>query len=97
VRFYNETIQPAPAKGVFRFDSDVAISRDSRCNDEWNAFVGNQSHWNEDYAAAYVRLSLLGVNNINQLTECSATLPRARTVFQGNEAPGIFERGSRYH
>lgn len=41
-------------------------------------FVSDQSHWNSDYAAAYIRLSLLGVNNINDLMECTATLPDAR-------------------
>jgi hypothetical protein len=29
-----------------------------------------------DYATAYTRLSLLGVNNINNLTECTHVLPR---------------------
>lgn len=32
----------------------------------------------QDYATAYTRLSLLGVNNINQLKECSHVLPRER-------------------
>lgn len=30
----------------------------------------------QDYAREYVRLSLLGVNNINSLTECTHVLPR---------------------
>lgn len=32
-----------------------------------------------DYATAYTRLSLLGVNNINQMTECSHVLPAETT------------------
>ena len=38
---------------------------------------------NGDYAQSYVRLSLLGVNNINNLTECSRALPVARPDFLG--------------
>ena len=32
-------------------------------------FAGSQTYWNKDYAAAFMRLSLLGVNNINDLLE----------------------------
>lgn len=31
----------------------------------------------QDYAREYIRLSLLGVNNINQLVECTKALPPA--------------------
>jgi hypothetical protein len=37
----------------------------------------------QDYARAYIRLSLLGVNNINTLTECTRALP-ARTLEYKN-------------
>ncbi|KAI9766460.1 MAG: hypothetical protein M1840_006567 [Geoglossum simile] len=79
-RFYNETLQnPAPKK-LFKFPSDSALSQDPRASNEWAAFVKSQGHWNADYATAYVRLSLLGVNNINNLTECTQVLPAARTT-----------------
>lgn len=35
----------------------------------------------QDYAREYIRLSLLGVNNINDLTECSKALPAATTSY----------------
>jgi hypothetical protein len=35
----------------------------------------------KDYAKAYTRLSLLGVNNINDLKECTKVLPAARKSF----------------
>jgi len=35
----------------------------------------------QDYAREYVRLSLLGVENINALTECTEVLPLARSAF----------------
>lgn len=35
-----------------------------------------QDHWNEDFAHSYIRLSLLGVNNINaDVIECTDALP----------------------
>jgi hypothetical protein len=35
----------------------------------------------QDFAKEYVRLSLLGVNNINQLTECTRVLPQRTAGF----------------
>lgn len=35
----------------------------------------------KDYAKAYTRLSLLGVNNINDLKECTKVLPAERKTF----------------
>jgi hypothetical protein len=35
----------------------------------------------QDYAKAYTRLSMLGVNHINDLKECTKVLPPARTSF----------------
>ncbi|TKA73139.1 hypothetical protein B0A49_07326 [Cryomyces minteri] len=89
VSFYNETIQNPAPKGVFRFASDLVLAKDPRVSTEWNSFINDQKHWNEDYATAYVRLSLLGVNNINILTECSATLPVARPTFPGSSEGGF--------
>lgn len=41
----------------------------------------------QDYAKEYVRLSLLGVNNINSLTECSHVLPPRTDKVSLNENP----------
>ncbi|KAF1999669.1 class II peroxidase [Amniculicola lignicola CBS 123094] len=84
--FYNQTIGTGPLpKKVFRFASDIAISQDPRTADEWAEFAGpgGQDHWNEDWAYSFIRLSLLGVNNINQLTECTKVLPMPRKTFKG--------------
>lgn len=89
VNFYNETLQPKVQRNVFRFASDSVIANDSRCSTEWNAFIGDQTHWNEDYASAYVRMSMLGVNVINQLVECSHTLPAAKPTFPGSRLPEL--------
>ena len=47
VAFYNETLQSPAPPGVFQFQSDLRLAVDSRMSDEWQAFVGAQSHWNE--------------------------------------------------
>ncbi|KAF2727021.1 heme peroxidase [Polyplosphaeria fusca] len=82
VAFYPQT-QKNPPPRVLKFRSDIKLSQDSRTVGEWNEFSGSngQDHWNEDYAKAYTRLSLLGVNNINDLKECTKVLPAARNSF----------------
>lgn len=84
VRFYNTTLVTAKTgiepPGVFVFPSDKVISLDPRTNNEWEMFIDHQDHWNEDYAKAYTRLSLLGVNNINQLKDCSDVLPPKKSL-----------------
>lgn len=76
--FYSETLGRAPPR-VFKFHSDIVLSEDPRIYPEFRAFAGpgGQEHWNNDYAREYVRLSLLGVYNINNLTDCTWVLPRA--------------------
>lgn len=84
--FYNQTLGLGPLpKKVFRFPSDVVLAKDPRTKGEWESFAGKdgQKHWNEDYAYSYIRLSLLGVNNINQMTECTKVLPMPKPVFKG--------------
>ncbi|KAF2824165.1 heme peroxidase [Ophiobolus disseminans] len=81
--FYPQTTNAAPPR-VLKFQSDINLSKDSRTIGEWQEFSdrnSGQNHWNEDYAKAYTRLSLLGVNNINDLKECTNVLPPARTTF----------------
>ncbi|KAI9855985.1 MAG: hypothetical protein M1813_009310 [Trichoglossum hirsutum] len=80
VKFYNETLQTNGPKKVFKFPSDLALSKDPRVSNQWTAFVKSQGRWNGGFATAYVRLSLLGVNNINDLVECTQVLPQSRTL-----------------
>jgi catalase (peroxidase I) len=65
ITFYSQTTGTAP-KRVFKFPSDVKLSVHPSVSTEWNHFATEQEHWNEDYSREYVRLSLLGVNNINK-------------------------------
>ncbi|KAL3426652.1 ligninase h2 precursor (peroxidase) [Phlyctema vagabunda] len=92
VLFYGQTIGTVPTPPrVFKFPSDVALAAHPKIVDEWKEFAGpgGQSHWNEDYAREYVRLSLLGVNNINQLKECSKVLPVAVGSFRNSDQKAI--------
>lgn len=45
-----------------------------------------------DYAEAYVRLSLLGVNVMNNMTECTKTLPKAQPTFKGSTEGFVDEK-----
>ncbi|KAK8066246.1 heme peroxidase [Apiospora hydei] len=58
---------------------------------EWQKFAGagGQKDWNEDFAAGYIRLSLLGVNNINKLTECTKVLPGGIPSFTPNDQANV--------
>ncbi|KAH3974897.1 peroxidase [Parastagonospora nodorum] len=75
VNYYNETLDATENGCIFKLESDVKLSKHPAMAVEWQKFVGGQAHWNADYAKAYLRLSLLGVNNINELKECTLTLP----------------------
>lgn len=92
VLFYGQTQGTAATpKRVFKFQSDVAISQHPKTQDEWQEFAGagGQQHWNEDYAREYIRLSLLGVNNINNLTECTKVLPAAIKSFTAPDQKNV--------
>ena len=68
VKFYNTTLDPRPHPGVFKFASDEKLSVHPPVAATWEGFadpVNGQRAWNRLYARAYIRLSLLGVNNIN--------------------------------
>ncbi|CAI6337501.1 unnamed protein product [Periconia digitata] len=79
VAFYGETTTSTPPR-IIKFPSDIALSQDSRTSALWQG-MSVQGRWNSDWSKAYTRLSLLGVNNINDLKECTKVLPAARTTF----------------
>ncbi|KAF2820355.1 heme peroxidase, partial [Ophiobolus disseminans] len=75
INYYNETLEAYEDECILKFESDIKLSQHSAMSSVWQKFVGDQHHWNEDYARAYLRLFFLGVNNINALKECTLTLP----------------------
>lgn len=78
VEFYNDTLQDPPRSDIFTLPSDKVLSVHPKINDEWLSFVGDQPHWNEDYAKAYVRMSLTGITTLDGLSDCTRTLPSSR-------------------
>jgi manganese peroxidase len=79
VAFYGEVLGAQPA-GVFRLPSDDAFAKNNESTRGFTVFsdpATGQAAWNALYAKAYTRLSLLGVNKINQLTDCTKVLPNA--------------------
>jgi len=84
VNYYNETLDATENGCIFKLESDVKLSKHPAMAAEWHKFVGGQAHWNADYAKAYLRLSLLGVNNINELKECTLTLPAQQATVPKN-------------
>ncbi|KAF1977244.1 ligninase LG6 precursor [Bimuria novae-zelandiae CBS 107.79] len=76
VEFYNDTLQNPQNPDIFVLPSDKVLSVHPKISDEWNSFIGDQPHWNEDYAKAYIRMSLLGVTNLQDLKDCTKTLPK---------------------
>lgn len=83
VEFYNDTLnqETKPNSKIFVLPSDKVLSVHPKVNDEWKSFVGDQKHWNEDYAKAYIRMSLTGVANLKDLKDCTKTLPASRPNF----------------
>ncbi|KAH0423381.1 hypothetical protein CcaCcLH18_12237 [Colletotrichum camelliae] len=72
--FYSQTLAGAPSN-VLTFKSDTVISKDSRSGPAFKAFADSQPAWNVAFSREYLRLSLLGVDNINDLTDCTKSLP----------------------
>ncbi|ERT00656.1 hypothetical protein HMPREF1624_01886 [Sporothrix schenckii ATCC 58251] len=83
-KFYAETRAPRAPLGVYRIASDVAVARDPATHALWRTYSGadaaTQDRWTAAYASAYVRLSLLGVADLNALTDCSGVLPQAKAL-----------------
>ncbi len=79
VNFYNETLNnqvgSSASQKIFVLPSDKVLSQHPALKEEWLEFVGNQLHWNEDYAKAAIRMGLLGVTNLQDLGDCTRTLP----------------------
>lgn len=87
VKFYGEALQKTPPSGVFRLPSDNAFANDNATVTGFKVFSDpniGQATWNAFYATAYVRMSLLGVNNINLLTDCTKVLPNAVLTVPGS-------------
>ncbi|KAK0648603.1 heme peroxidase [Cercophora newfieldiana] len=79
-RYFSETSAVHAPGGVVRFASDIALAHDPATSAIWNSFGARdaQAPWAEAYAAAYLKMSLMGVKDVGALTDCTATLPLPR-------------------
>ncbi|GKT93201.1 ligninase H2 [Colletotrichum tofieldiae] len=85
IAYYQQTLNTNAPPAVFKFQSDINVSLDPQTNDVWRLFAAGprgQAVWGKAYSAEYVRMSLLGVNNINDLAECTKVLPPFRPAFE---------------
>ncbi|KAH7040924.1 heme peroxidase [Microdochium trichocladiopsis] len=69
------------ATDVFVFQSDKNLAVYSKTKIQWAIFAGKlgKPTWALAYASSYFRMSMLGVKNLNSLTEISKVLPLTRT------------------
>ncbi|KAI1429677.1 peroxidase [Xylaria sp. FL1777] len=80
--FYGETLT-GDNKTFFILHSDKALATYGATQGQWKVFAGTAGQalcslltWlYKAYAQAYFRMSLLGVNNLNQLTEITQVIP----------------------
>jgi hypothetical protein len=66
------------SSNIVKIPSDISLSQNPATAPAWQHFASSstgQADWDKDFAKAYVRLSMLGVNNINELTDCTKVLP----------------------
>jgi hypothetical protein len=87
--YFRETADPNAPSRIFKFPSDVAIANDPRTKPTWDRFarLGLLAQHGDAYARAYVRMSLLGVPNINELTDCTWVLPSFISNFVNPDQP----------
>ncbi|KAM4060457.1 peroxidase domain-containing protein [Hirsutella rhossiliensis] len=82
--YCRETTSKDAPKRVLKLQSDMNLANDTHTRGTWrsfsSAFIG-QIKWNQAYSREHVRLSLLGVYNINELTECTKALPNFMGSF----------------
>ncbi|RYP06562.1 hypothetical protein DL765_009440 [Monosporascus sp. GIB2] len=78
-KYYSETLS-SDNKTILVFPSDRNLATYSSTKAQWNTFAGAGADavWKPAFAAAYFRMSMLGVNNLNDLAECTKVLPLPR-------------------
>lgn len=64
----------SPLLGEIRLQSDAELARDSRTACTWQSFVENQDAMRNAFAAAMVKMSILG-HNKEDLIDCSEVIP----------------------
>ncbi|KAK5660603.1 hypothetical protein OQA88_13166 [Cercophora sp. LCS_1] len=84
-KYFTETLSPDAPANIFKFNSDISVSTDPVTGPIFQQFASNKPAWDQAYATEYIRVSLLGVESINGMVECSQVLPAPVR----NGGPGI--------
>ncbi|KAF2502760.1 heme peroxidase [Lophium mytilinum] len=84
VNYYKETIDGA---APFSFPADKNLAKHPVVGPRFREFVGNQQRWNVAYVAAFRKMSMLGVENIDELVDCTSALPRGTRKRDIKAAP----------
>ncbi|KAI5923494.1 peroxidase [Camillea tinctor] len=80
-RFYAETLSSTNDSSIFTFQSDKNLATYPSTRGQWAAFAdpqGGQGQWGPAFAQAYFRMSMLGLNNMQNLTEITRVIPLPR-------------------
>ncbi|KAJ7635540.1 heme peroxidase [Mycena polygramma] len=75
-RFYTQTQGPTVLPGTLKLDSDANFATDPTTSADFGRFIGKQTQWITEYAAAHEKMSLLGFD-VTDLMDCSEILPLA--------------------
>ncbi|KAF7300355.1 Peroxidase [Mycena chlorophos] len=73
--------------GEMRLESDGLIARDERTSCFWQEMAGNQSRMQEQFAAAFLKLGMIG-HSESSLIDCSDVIPDA-TPLPDNAGPHL--------
>ncbi|ORY61777.1 heme peroxidase [Pseudomassariella vexata] len=78
-KFYSQTLGNDNSS-ILIFPSDKKLATFSQTEGQWKAFAGNggQQQWSAAFAQSYFRMSMLGVKNMNSLTDCTKVLPQGK-------------------
>ncbi|KAK1834736.1 heme peroxidase [Podospora conica] len=74
LKYFTETVSSTPSN-IVRFPSDINIANDPTTSPVWNQFKTNKAAWDKAYAGEYIRMSLMGFQDINGMVECTKALP----------------------
>ncbi|KAK1834586.1 heme peroxidase [Podospora conica] len=75
LNYFSETTNPNTPSTILKFQSDINIANDAATSAVWNQFKTNKAAWDVAYAAEYIRMSLMGFQDINGMVECSKVMP----------------------
>ncbi|KAG7140771.1 Versatile peroxidase VPL1 like protein [Verticillium longisporum] len=75
-KYYVQTLDQSKApSNVFSFASDINLAKDKVGQTWFQIFATDKDRWDNAYCYGFIRLSLLGTYNLNDLHDCSKALP----------------------